>query len=490
MGFMHPLRLLDFWWHLKVGEVIATSGHIPRVDLFSFTRAGTTFLHHDWLAEVLYHLVYRAGGPPLEIGFNALLLLLAFAPILHLCLHSSSTVRLASLCSIVAALSLGWHSNVRPQVFSFLLFAWFYWVLWAYLEGWCDRLWTLPLLMVLWVNLHGAYVLGLALMGVVLAGEALRRATLAAQGGAQPAAKLAKLALVFLFVLLACTLNPEGPGVFAYVRQLQVDRSVQLFVREWQVPEITDSGDLINFFAPFFFALLLLSYARRRFSPTEFALFLTFAALGLTARRHGIWFTLIVTPMLARHSARLQIPGLTHAPRPEARPPALPGSSPQPAAHQALPRLLTWLILVCLLLFTFVLAPWTRPHLGVHRLRPQLLEEGTPVEAMDYIAEQQVVGNIFHPQAYGDYLIWRLWPQQRSFIDGRVHLFDASFWAEYLLTFRDEHWESRLANYDIQYLLLPKGDQMAGAMISDAHASPNWRVLYEDDKSILFGEQL
>jgi hypothetical protein len=245
---------------------------------------------------------------------------------------------------------------------------------------------------------------------------------------------------------------------------------------------------VLSFFAPLLLGLLALSCSRR-FSLTELALFLAFAVLGCTARRHGIWFALIVTPMLARHLAGLHIPqrlrGLRH--RRQARPQLR--RSPQRAAAGRIPRALNWLILTCLLLVTVALSPWVRPQLGLQRLRPQLLDESTPIEAVDYIAEHRLVGHIFHPQAYGDYLIWRLWPQQRSFIDGRVHLFPASFLVEYLRVFQGEGWESRLARYDIQYLLLPKDDQQASSVIEDAGASPNWTVLHEDDKAILFRKQ-
>ena len=86
---------------------------------------------------------------------------------------------------------------------------------------------------------------------------------------------------------------------------------------------------------------------------------------------------------------------------------------------------------------------------------------------------------------YGDYLIWRLWPQQRSFIDGRVHLYDGAFVRDYILTFQDAGWESRLAEYDIEYLLLPKGDENSQSIIRDAQASANWILLYEDALSVL-----
>src|SRR5215831_17897700 len=65
--FRYPLPLLDFWWHLKIGQVIATTRSIPRVDLFSFTAGGKPFVVQNWLAELIFYGTYRVGGYPLIV---------------------------------------------------------------------------------------------------------------------------------------------------------------------------------------------------------------------------------------------------------------------------------------------------------------------------------------------------------------------------------------------------------------------------------------
>lgn len=486
MSFTHPLPKLDLWWHLKVGEVIFTSGEIPRVDLFSFTRAGQPFIHQNWLGEVLYYLTYRAGGLPLLILFNTALVLLALVPIYHLCLTANDRLRVGILSSLLAAFVLGLYSNMRPQAYSLIFFGVFYWVLWQYRDGQRDWLWVLPLLMTLWVNLHGAFVLGVGMMGVVLLTESVRRLVRGPRPDTLEPSALAKLALILGLTGLATMANPEIYRVFGYVRQLQVDPASQTFVTEWQVPDVKELSGLV-FFGPFFLMLLVLSYTRRRLNLTELGLFLIFAVLALAAIRSGIWFALIAAPILARHVAELEVPNLLDERR------------GRPYLNRLVRRLegrwqaryptryrLNWVILVCLVLFTVVLSPWVRPHLEAERLNPRLVDKGTPVGAIEYIAEHKLTGNIFHPQVYGDYLIWRLWPQQRSFFDGRVHLYDESFVRDYILIFHDDRWEARIAKYDISFLLLPKDDENAESMIEDARRSENWTLLYEDDISILF----
>jgi hypothetical protein len=106
---------------------------------------------------------------------------------------------------------------------------------------------------------------------------------------------------------------------------------------------------------------------------------------------------------------------------------------------------------------------------------------------MDFIAEHRLTGNIFHPQMFGDYLIWRLWPNQKSFIDGRVHLFGLEFVNEYFSVFHDANWEQVLAKWRVRYLLLSTlpGELDSLHLAEAARRSPRWRTLYEDDVSVL-----
>jgi hypothetical protein len=479
--------VLDFWWHLKAGELIVTHGAIPRTDLFSFTAAGRTFVLQNWLAEVLYYVGYRIGDFPLLIALNAGLLVAALVPVYHLCYEACGRLRLSVLAASLFALTLALFGNMRPQVFSFVLLAAFYWVLSGYRDRRRDLLWALPPLMVLWVNLHGAFVLGLGLIALFLGCEAVRRLIHGPRSDTLSPGELRRLGLILTLTAFATLVNPETYKVYAYVRAVQADPGSQLFVTEWQAPRIDRLEGILIFYGPFFASLLVLLYARHRPSLTELALFLGFAIFALTARRNGVWFVLIVSPIVARYLPTLSgldtltslrrfdfINGLVQ--RLERR-----------KKDTAAPRYgLNALIAGSMLAITVILSPWVYPRLGIEQLGTALWEAKTPVGAMDYIQEHGLQGNIFHPQVYGDYLIWRLWPQQRSFFDGRVHLFGESLVRDYLLVFHDPHWEERLARYDIRYLLLEKDDDKSQRMIEDARTSPDWRLLYEDELSVLF----
>jgi len=462
-----PLQPLDFWWHLKVGEVIHTTGSIPRTDLFSFTAQGREFVYQNWLSELIYYLTYKLGGLPSIVLLNALAVTAAFGLVLYLCWEASHEVRRAALCTLLAeALGIRF-TNARPQAFSFPLFTAFYLLLQRYRRRGGNSLWLLPPLMALWVNVHGAFVLGLVLLSIVLCAEFAKRVLQGPHAEALSFGQVAYLGLILLATLLATGLNPEGYGVFAYVRAVQSDPASQNLVTEWQVPSIKRLSDL-PFFAALFLGFIAFIYSAQRPDLTDLALFSVFAGLALSSVRHIIWFALIMAPILARHVARSRTI--------RKRRPATRGGAMG----------LNYLIAVLLALITVLLSPWVRPRLPHPRLGYGLLDPRTPVGAMEFIEERGIGGRIFHPQHYGDYLIWRLYPQQRAFIDGRVHLYGPALCRDYIRILSACDWERLLAKYRIQFLLLDKSDDGEGRLLQAVRGSDGWEPIYQDDLCIMY----
>jgi hypothetical protein len=485
-SFLHRLPLFDFWWHLKTGEIIATTHSLPRVDEFSFTAEGTPSPPQAWLAQLIYYWTYRAGGPALLIGLNTLLLVAALLVVLKMSLaEASGRIRLVAAAALVPASVLAAYSHIRPQVFSFPMLAFYYLVLADYKERRRDWLWALPPLMVLWANLHGAFVLGLGLISLFLACESLRR-FFAYEPDAQAretcrtlsVKELTKLALILALTGAATLANPDGIGIYGFVRSIQESRAVQDQVVEWQPPRIDQWEGILVFYAPFFIALAALLASGIRLGLTEIVLLLGVAAFGLKAYRNGIWFALLAAPLMCRALACLVA---SFCERWSARAGLRLNDAPATPDRPAL----TYLIAAALIGFTVVLSPWVYPH--VKRTgRTDLLAAGTPIRAMDYLAKHHLQGNMFHTQSYADYLLWRLWPEQRTFVDGRIHLFSDHILNDYRAAFEDPHWQARLAKYHIRLLLLDKGDAQSRKMIEEARSSAHWRRHYEDEMSILF----
>jgi hypothetical protein len=480
-GFLFTLPPLDFWWHLKMGEIIVTTGAIPSTDLFSFTAAGQPFVVQNWLAEIIYYATHRAGGFPLLVFLHTLLSLAAFIPVYLLCLRASSNLRIAVVIAFIAALcNIG---NIRPHLFSFALFAVFYWIVERYRSRDRDRLWLLPPLMALWVNLHGAFVLGLVLVVIVMVTEAVRRWLDPQRGDALSWQENRKLALVFIACVFATMVNPEGYRVYEYVKVVASDAGSQLFVTEWQPPRVDELVGILVFYGPFFLTLLALVASRQRPDLTELALFIAFAVLALKSLRNGAWFSTIAFPICARHLSRFEWSWIESLRRFRWAANLREAFFPEPSASSGNFRLNAAFALIAVAVVV-VQSPWVRPKLYA----ASLLDPVTPVAAMDYIEQSGISGNIFHPQVFGDYLIWRLWPRQHTFIDGRVHLFGEKFVRDYQALFTDSEWQAKIDGWDIRYLLLHKnpGDAGSETLLQRVAASHRWKPLYEDGLTILY----
>jgi len=128
-------------------------------------------------------------------------------------------------------------------------------------------------------------------------------------------------------------------------------------------------------------------------------------------------------------------------------------------------------------------SPWIRPAIT----GKPLIALQTPVGVAEFIKENGISGRMFHPQEFGDYLMWRLWPQQKTLVDGRVHLFDLEFLKEYKRVLDDPLSGDFMERWNIRYLLLSKlPDGSNSRTIGSVENSSRWSKIYEDSISVLF----
>jgi hypothetical protein len=174
---MSPTVPNDYWWHLKAGEIIATEG-IPTTNRFAWTLpAEHPYVYQSWLGELLFYLLYDAGGHPLVIFARNVLGTLAYTLVALEAYRRSGSWRLAALASFLAAAMAINNLTTRTQNWSWLPFMATFILLSRYADGELHARWlaALPVLMAFWVNAHGAFVMGVLLAGAFVVGESVRR---------------------------------------------------------------------------------------------------------------------------------------------------------------------------------------------------------------------------------------------------------------------------------------------------------------------------
>ena len=147
---------------------------------------------------------------------------------------------------------------------------------------------------------------------------------------------------------------------------------------------------------------------------------------------------------------------------------------------------MNFLVLTVAVIILVTQSPWIRPALT----GKSLLAEQTPVGVAEFIREQGITGRLFHPQEFGDYLMWRLWPQQKTLVDGRVHLFDLEFLKAYKRALEEPLSTDFMDRWNIEYMILSKlPDGSPSKIIGSVEASGGWTMIYEDRISVLFAKR-
>lgn len=443
----------DLWWHLQTGQDIVLNKSIPHVDIYSFTKAGSEWVTHEWLSEVLIYAIYRVSG------WGGLLFI--FSGLITIALYityrrSEGKPYVAALAVLLAAASSSPLFGIRPQMITFL-FASIYIALLSRYErdGQSRALWWMAPMMLLWVNLHAGYALGLALIGLYLISLVIDRKW----------QSLRPLALVLLACAAIVPLNPNGFRMFSYPFETLTSPAMAKYIEEWASPDF-HKVMFLPLALLLFMLLGTLALSTKRARAGELFLLVVTGFGGLRSARHIPIFALIAAPILARHVWALMLERgwerrLT---------------SPElPAAGGAL-----------VFTFLFLLAPAT---LGVVRVQhfvanqPAYEAKNYPVAAVNFLSAQRLPGPIYNRYGWGGYLIRRLYPEYRVYIDGRADVYGDAFMVETMRTYEGHtQWREPLERLAIQTVLISPGAPLSSLLRQDE----KWNKVYEDRQAVIF----
>ena len=448
----------DFWWHLKTGQYIWEKHSLPVPDPFAYTTAmaGPAYageertrdfnLTHEWLAQALFYLIYRAAGlggvvlvrAAVLTAFCALAGLLAWR-------RCGGFYRALAAAFATAGVVSGFAVD-RPYLITFLLLA----STIAILETrrW---LWLLPPLFLIWANCHGGYFLGWIVVAAYSA-EALFPAW-----RKEPAAGARRLWIAGAVSILVSGINPNG---FRILQILLYYRRSYLTSRllEWAAPRLWPPDE---FAVLLFGAAALLLWARRRVRLVDWLLFSAFAMAGLSAQRNIFLIGFLAPVLIASYFPWK---------------PRFPVFGEYATAALVVGALGAGIASGSL--FQLRAAEWKYP-----------------AGAADFLLAHHVTEPLFNTYEYGGYLIWRLWPRERVFIDGRA--LSESIFMDYarILYNRDssdgKSADELLEGYGVQAIVMNSFEYTNGLvyLLGPALADPrrtDWKLVYSDAQAMVF----
>jgi len=460
---LRPISDPDFWWHLRTGELIVQTHTIPHVDPFSFSKAGERWITHEWLSEVLIFSLFRLGGYGLVILTFSLIITGAYFLVYIRCI-SQIRPYVAGFVLLLGAISTAPTWGVRPQMISLFLFSLFLLLLERYRQNGKVRvLFPLPLIMLIWVNLHAGYLLGIVLVGIYIVGGFIEMLLIELHIEEQthnfPSLRaLLNLFGFMCFCVLASFINPNGFHIVIYPFQTLTSHSMQKFIQEWFS---TDFHQWM--WQPFAFFLLGLiavgMLAKKSIKPTNILLVLVSGYAALYSMRNIPLFIVTAIPVFAEQIGFLVKIHISTKPLPR------------------IPQLAGYFLVVCTILITGLC------FVRVVRQQAKTINDNFPKAATDWLLEKKPDGNLFNSYGWGGYLIWRMYPEFRVYVDGRADVYGDEFIIEYLSMYHAETgWEEKLKSHAIQTVLIESSSPLANML----RRAPPWRIVYEDELSVLF----
>ncbi len=484
----------DTGWHIRAGEWILQHARVPTHDLFSFTKPQAPWFAWEWGWDALFALIHSRWGLG-GVGFVSVLLLgLSSVLLYRLVVRACANEVLGFFVTTLAVCGGTGHWLARPHLFSWIFFLLFLHLLHSAQQGRKRALLWLPPLMLLWTNLHGAFFIGIAAILTAALAVAIETAWpgLPAQTPplalTRPAASfgpaLLKLSLVqakpYLLCAGACLaatfINPYTWRLHRHIAAYLSDPQLLDNIQEFQ--SVSFHGGQSIFFEVMLLAsgaAMLSAWRARQLAPA--LLMLCWAHLALVSARNVPFFLMVSAPPLAVGLQRV----LTR-PRDGARgAPALAAVREICQEFSAFERVRRVHLLSALgvLTLAFLFAS------GRPGFEGEFNPESFPRQAIPVI-EASAARRIFASDQWGDYLIYRLYPARRVFVDGRSDFYGAPFVLSALHTAQGRFdWRGQLTRFAVDMVIV-RPDAPLSTILKTA---PGWKILFDDGKVLIFAAE-
>lgn len=468
IGFFHPATSItqDLGRHLITGDIILRTHSVPKTNLFSYTYPDFPFVNHHWLSEVFYSLLFQATGFNGLLILNTILVIFTFSLIIASVYKKAHPFVILS-CSLLFIPILFERTDVRPEFFSFLFLSLFIVILYKFREKFTKWILVLPFIELLWTNAHIYFPIGIATIALFLI-DAIAPAILNLyqdiDSRQAPRPIKGKNILILVIILIASTLltlvNPNGLKGALY--PLSVFQNYGYSIQENQniffLWNYSHNPAILFFGISAILLLLFLIISRKKTCPADWLVSIFFSILATTAIRNFPLFVFATFIPLARSLSNINF---------------------------SLPKHTKTVFLIFLLgLFTFEAQQ-------VHAKNGFGFGVATGAkEGVDFFLKNNLKGPIFNNFDIGSYLIYRLYPKEKVFVDGRPEAYPASFLQETYIPMQldGDKFITADQKYNFNTIFFSHTDQTPWAekFIKQIMENKKWNLVYLDDFSAIW----
>ncbi len=487
-GFLMAAKIdlvtADLGRHIKNGEwIVENHFNLSERDspvhenFYSYTNADFPVANHHWGAGVIFYWIYKLAG---FSGLSIFYIFLSAASFLifFVIAKRESNFTVAAVFAIVLIPLMAERREVRPEVFSCFFAALFLWALWSWRrkELASSRLYALPLLMILWVNSHVYFFLGLFLIGTYWLVEMVQFlfAKLSDEEFLEKVKGAKNLTAVLILSTLAALLNPFGWKGLVYPLQIFKNYGYTIVENKsvWFVEKygITNSNFML---IKAVLILMILSFVlifiinKKKVSFPYFVFAIFFGITGWLAIRNFTLLGFFALPILALNFESIFTPSQ---------------KDNLPAKENGIAVMFIAIATIAIFAnYKFILL-----HSGDRGIG---LMPGNEAAA-EFLKKEKISGPIFNNYDIGGYLIWGLPEGEKVFVDNRPEAYPDSFFSEVYKPMQGDMsvFKKVDGQYKFKAVVFSARDITPWGMnfLKVIRENSNWEKSFEDDYAVVF----
>jgi len=422
------IKDLDLWLHLKTGEFIVQHGYVPPVDVLSCTIAGKEWVNHEWLFQVIAHLIFDNWGAEGLITMQVLVVVFTLLVLFFLGYNREKQLGVIFILLLVMMVYQT-RLTIRPDIFSLLFFVLFIHILALHIDK-KKSVYALFFIQVLWTNMHGFFFFGPFIVLLGICSEFIKRHVKLPwewnQAGRLSDDEYARLKRIFLFVVLATLINPLTFQGAWYPVGVLMDLSGKSRIFFQHIQELRPPIEMNNIFSEEFFfykVLVFISFAgfvfnRKRIDIGDLLVWLTFLLFSLAAVRNLIYFAFAAYLVCMTNFSGISLDQI----------------SPVGFKNKKFQHMTAFLAKIFLIMWMLQLGSElsNRGYYDFDKMEMKseyggITQRSYPNKAADFLVENNIKGNFFNDFNTGAYLVGRCFPNIKVFIDGRTEVYGPEF---------------------------------------------------------------
>ena len=421
----------DLGWHLRYGQLILSSG-LPQSDPFSYTMPSYIYANHEWLQDIILSTWQSWGG----LELPSLIFAILTTSTIFLSIPKITVTWQFATIFLSAAIFLSF-AGIRPQTVSWLFFV----IVLKIIKS--QRFFLLlPLIFLVWANLHGGFIIGLISLFIYVLSKTISERKI-----------LTKEVSVLILSILVTLINPYQFKLWQEIWKSATDPALRTVIEEW-FPLLFAPQPLTIIWS-LIFIYFFIKY-KSGLSLFEKILYPILFLAAVSSGRNMPFFILATMPFSITFSQKYR-------------------------------KIL--IILFYLFLATFLLSV-------AQIFSPAKIDSvNYPAAAISFLKKQQIEGEIFAPYSWGGYLIWQ-YPQKKVFIDGRMPSWRQDFikgeseyaLGEYLDVLKNKYQLEEVFNkYKIGLVLwsISSREKYTEEFTKNLPRS-GWKKIYEDEVAVIY----